>query len=171
MPQSPDNKLPENSKRNLDEKLDQAIEETFPTSDPVSVTITKGGAIDYDDNGQIASDVAPNDKAEPIMGRAKETVRSAMGSVSDVAQDAYEQGKRYMRQAGTRYPQAERYYREGSGAVRSHVRDRPFVSVLLGVGIGYALAWAIHSDWWSAFSGNGHLPSVRKRTATADGLG
>ena len=28
MPQSPDNELPENSKRNLDEKLDQAIGET-----------------------------------------------------------------------------------------------------------------------------------------------
>ncbi len=33
--------LPENSKENLDKKLDHAIEETFPTSDPVSVSITK----------------------------------------------------------------------------------------------------------------------------------
>ena len=37
----PDRKLPENSKENLDEKLDNAIEETFPTSDPISVNITK----------------------------------------------------------------------------------------------------------------------------------
>ena len=36
-----DKKLPENSKENLDEKLDHAIEETFPTSDPISVKITK----------------------------------------------------------------------------------------------------------------------------------
>jgi hypothetical protein len=36
-----DHKLPENSKENLDEKLDNAIEETFPTSDPISVKITK----------------------------------------------------------------------------------------------------------------------------------
>ena len=36
-----DEKLPENSKKNLDEKLDHAIEESFPTSDPVSVKITK----------------------------------------------------------------------------------------------------------------------------------
>ena len=36
-----DEKLPENSKKNLDEKLDNALEETFPTSDPVSVKITK----------------------------------------------------------------------------------------------------------------------------------
>ena len=36
-----DNKLPENSKENLDEKLDHAVDETFPGSDPVSVKITK----------------------------------------------------------------------------------------------------------------------------------
>ena len=33
--------LPENSAENLDRKLDHALEETFPTSDPVSVSITK----------------------------------------------------------------------------------------------------------------------------------
>ena len=33
--------LPENSKENLNDKLDHAIEESFPTSDPVSVNITK----------------------------------------------------------------------------------------------------------------------------------
>lgn len=36
-----DNKLPENSKENLDKKLDQAAKESFPGSDPVSVKITK----------------------------------------------------------------------------------------------------------------------------------
>lgn len=36
-----DKKLPENSKENLDEKLDHAVDETFPGSDPVSVKITK----------------------------------------------------------------------------------------------------------------------------------
>jgi hypothetical protein len=36
-----DESLPENSKEHLDEKLDHAIDETFPTSDPISVKITK----------------------------------------------------------------------------------------------------------------------------------
>ena len=36
-----DKKLSENSKKSLDKKLDHALEETFPTSDPVSVKITK----------------------------------------------------------------------------------------------------------------------------------
>ncbi len=37
----PDCDLPENSKENLDARLDHAIEETFPTSDPISVVVTK----------------------------------------------------------------------------------------------------------------------------------
>lgn len=36
-----DHKLPENSKESLDAKLDSAVDETFPGSDPVSVKITK----------------------------------------------------------------------------------------------------------------------------------
>lgn len=40
-PESDDKNLPENSQENLNRKLDDAIEETFPTSDPVSVKITK----------------------------------------------------------------------------------------------------------------------------------
>jgi hypothetical protein len=36
-----DEKLPENSKKPLDERLDEGVEETFPASDPVSVKITK----------------------------------------------------------------------------------------------------------------------------------
>lgn len=39
--QKSDDALPENSKKSLDKKLDDALEETFPTSDPVSVKITK----------------------------------------------------------------------------------------------------------------------------------
>jgi hypothetical protein len=40
-PKSKDEKLPENSKKSLDKKLDEGVEETFPASDPVSVKITK----------------------------------------------------------------------------------------------------------------------------------
>ncbi|HVL70508.1 MAG TPA: hypothetical protein VM434_01330 [Beijerinckiaceae bacterium] len=36
-----DDKLPENSKKQLDQRLDEGVEETFPASDPVSVKITK----------------------------------------------------------------------------------------------------------------------------------
>ena len=39
--ESSDCKLPENCQEKLDERLDHAIYESFPTSDPVSVVITK----------------------------------------------------------------------------------------------------------------------------------
>ena len=75
----PDQHLPENSQENLDRKLDHAVKETFPTSDPVSVTITKGGAIDYDDNGNpisSASNTTMRDakrEAEALLTRVKST--------------------------------------------------------------------------------------------------
>jgi hypothetical protein len=40
-PDRPSHELAENSAQNLDEKLDNAAEESFPASDPVSVRITK----------------------------------------------------------------------------------------------------------------------------------
>ncbi|HMO28882.1 hypothetical protein [Enterovirga sp.] len=36
-----DRKLPENSKEALDKRLDEASEESFPSSDPISVQITR----------------------------------------------------------------------------------------------------------------------------------
>jgi len=51
-----DSSLPENSLENLDARLDHAIEETFPTSDPVSVTITKSPEPDQDATSSAADD-------------------------------------------------------------------------------------------------------------------
>ncbi len=36
-----DKAIPENSREEKDARLDEALEETFPSSDPVSVKITK----------------------------------------------------------------------------------------------------------------------------------
>jgi hypothetical protein len=40
-PKGSDKARPENQKGELDQRLDEALEETFPSSDPVSVKITK----------------------------------------------------------------------------------------------------------------------------------
>ena len=63
----PDNKLPENSQENLDARLDHAIEETFPTSDPVSVTITKGPEPDRPDQ-EAHSSLADDQQGQPEQG-------------------------------------------------------------------------------------------------------
>src|SRR5688572_3745417 len=104
-----DNALPENSKENLEHKLDHAIKETFPSSDPVSVSVTKGGAIDYDSQDAAASATRGSlgqegqSTAENLLGQAREAVASVAGTASAAAREAYDQGRTYARAAGERY--------------------------------------------------------------------
>ena len=71
-----DKALPENSQPNLNKKLDRAVEETFPSSDPVSVSITKGGAIEYDhdddDPSIVRSNLGQQGTSESLLDQAKE---------------------------------------------------------------------------------------------------
>jgi ElaB/YqjD/DUF883 family membrane-anchored ribosome-binding protein len=166
MPES-DKNLPENSQENLDRKLDHAVKETFPTSDPVSVRITKGGAIDYDEHGKpITGDQAQESggsgsdligqakevlgtiaaKAPEVVGQAKDTLGDAATTASNLAREAYEQGQRYARQAAERYPETERYYRQGRQAVREYAPENPIWTLLLGAAVGYGIAWMIHHE-------------------------
>ncbi|MCJ2083133.1 hypothetical protein [Methylobacterium sp. J-090] len=41
VPKGSDKNRPENQQAELSERLDEALEETFPSSDPVSVKVTK----------------------------------------------------------------------------------------------------------------------------------
>ena len=152
VPQQPDNEMPENSQANLDRKLDHAVKETFPTSDPVSVTITKGGAIDYDRNGNPISPASntmirnATREAEALLARVKTTASNVADKASTLAHDAYRQSRDHARAAGERFPEAERYYREGTQAVRQHAAEYPVLTLLVGVGIGYFLARALHRE-------------------------
>jgi ElaB/YqjD/DUF883 family membrane-anchored ribosome-binding protein len=148
----PDNKLPENTQENLDTKLDHAIEETFPTSDPISVNITKGGAIDYDQ--QDAASATPNrqdqegeDSIESVLDQVREALSDVTESASGAAREAYSQGQDYVRQARDRYPEAERYYQDGSQVASQRVTENPWLSLVVAGAIGYGLAWMIHSRW------------------------
>src|SRR4051794_24110847 len=143
---SGDKSLPENTEENLDKKLDHGGEETFPTSDPVAVSITKDGAANYGEQvGAPASRTpAQQGTAEHLVDEAKEKLSAARSTVAEAAQDAYDQGSRYVRETMDRHPEAERYYRHGSQAARQHMTEHPLVTLLLGIGLGYALAWAIH---------------------------
>ena len=165
MPES-DKSLPENSKENLDRKLDHAVKETFPTSDPVSVTITKGGAIDYDANGNPVAQGGGS--AETLLDQARTTLGGAAASASGLARGAYEQGQRYARQAADRYPEAERLYRQGARAVRDHAPENPLLVALLGAVAGYGIAWMIHHERWR--SDDDRIPDhARTRTRYAPG--
>jgi len=149
----PDSNLPENEKENLDAKLDHAIEETFPTSDPVSVKITKGGAIDYDrvENTSPAAaegqERSEQNTAESLLDVVRETLGNVSETVPAGAREAYDQGKRFVRQVRERYPQAERYYRSSGRMVEQRITERPWLSLLVAGAVGYGLAWLVHGAW------------------------
>jgi ElaB/YqjD/DUF883 family membrane-anchored ribosome-binding protein len=148
----PDNKLPENSQENLDARLDHAIEETFPTSDPVSVTITKGAGIDP--HGQEAAPASGSnqntslgqDSTEHVLDQVREALNDVAGSAAEVAGSVYSRGERYAQQAREQYPEAERYIREGQQAVTHRVTESPLLALFVAGAIGYALAWLIHGQ-------------------------
>lgn len=168
MPES-DKRLPENSKRNLDEKLDHAIYETFPTSDPVSVQVTKGGAIDYDDAGNPLPQSGEAD-APGYVAQATEALSSVAGTASEMAQGAYDQGSRYARsayqegrryahEAAERYPQAGEYYRRSRQVAQAYAPENPMLTLLLGAAIGYGMAWVIHHRGWRS---ERHVPDYAR---------
>jgi ElaB/YqjD/DUF883 family membrane-anchored ribosome-binding protein len=148
----PDSKLPENSQKNLDARLDHAIEETFPTSDPVSVTITKGPEPDLPDQEARSSSAdeqqgqPEQDTAEQVLDQVREALSDVADQAAGTAQDAYNQGRRYVRRAGERYPQAKQYAREGQRAVTRYTTGNPLLALLMAGTIGYVLAWMIHGQ-------------------------
>jgi hypothetical protein len=148
----PDNKLPENSQENLDARLDHAIEETFPTSDPVSVTITKGPEPDRSDREAGAS-MADDQEGQPeqgstehVLDQVREALNDVAGSATEAAGNVYSRGERYVRRAGERYPQAQRYVREGQDLVSRYTTGNPLLSLFIAGAFGYALAWMIHGE-------------------------
>lgn len=159
MPNS-DKELPENSKERLDRALDHAIEETFPTSDPVSVSVTKRGPVDEQRADSASSSQDWRSTAESLAGQAQEALSGAANTAADAARRAYDQGTRYAQAARERYPEAERYYRQGTRAVREQMPESPLLMLLVGVGIGYAVAWAIHSG---RDNGDNHVPEYARK--------
>jgi ElaB/YqjD/DUF883 family membrane-anchored ribosome-binding protein len=144
-----DTKLPENSQENLDARLNHAIEETFPTSDPVSVTITKGPEPDQEARSSSAEDQQgqpEQDTTEQILDQVREALHDVADQASGVARDVYNQGEHYARQAREQYPEAERYIRDGQRAVTHRVTENPLLALFLAGVAGYVLAWLIHGQ-------------------------
>jgi ElaB/YqjD/DUF883 family membrane-anchored ribosome-binding protein len=151
----PDSKLPENSQENLDTRLDHAIEETFPTSDPISVAITKGPEPDRaDQEARFASASSADDQqsrrehdsTEQVLDQVREALHDVADQASGAARDVYSRGEHSARQTREQYPEAERYIREGQQAVTQRVTENPLLSLVVAGAIGYVLAWMIHGQ-------------------------
>jgi ElaB/YqjD/DUF883 family membrane-anchored ribosome-binding protein len=147
--------LPENSKENLDARLDHAIEETFPTSDPISVIVTKKAVAEVpretaspSPSGQSREDSggAEQDTAEQLLDQVREALQDVAQTASGAASEVYREGQHYVRQARERYPEAEQSYRAGQRAISQRTTENLLMSLLLAAAVGYALAWMIHGQ-------------------------
>jgi hypothetical protein len=95
-----------------------------------------------DEQGQ-----AEQNPTEHLLDQVREALLDVKDSVSGTAQDAYDQGRRYVQQAGERYPQAERYFREGQQAVTHQLRENPLLALFTAGVASYVLAWMIQGQW------------------------
>jgi len=53
----------------------------------------------------------------------------------------------------------ERYYRQSTEAVRQQASDNPLLTLLVGLGLGYAVAWMIHR---TAYGGARGIPDYAR---------
>jgi hypothetical protein len=144
-----DNDLEENSQENLDARLDHGIEETFPTSDPVSVTITKGPEPDQEARPSATGDRKRDPQQAPterILDQVRDALHEVADQASGAARDVYNRGEDYARQAREQYPEAERYIRDGQRAVTQRVTGNPLLALFMAGVTGYVLAWLIHGE-------------------------
>ncbi len=80
---------------------------------------------------------------EILTDQAATTVSDIASSASDSARGAYDQGQRYVRQAGKRYPQAQRYYQRATETIGQQISGAPVTSLLAVGAVGLGMAWLI----------------------------
>src|SRR5512132_4439500 len=104
------------------------------------------------------------DRPEPRTSSGK-PVGGVAGAASEAARDVFNEGRRYAEAARRRYPEAERYYREGLGTVRHQASENPFLTLLIGFGLGYALAWVFHTGQSDTREGVTDYATTKRRYA------
>jgi ElaB/YqjD/DUF883 family membrane-anchored ribosome-binding protein len=149
----PDCDLPENSQENLDARLDHAIEETFPTSDPISVIVTKMAVAEVpaeaasttsSHQSRDSPDQAEQETAEELLDQVRGALQDVGETATNTVREAYREGQRYMRQARDRYPEAERSIQEVRQALHQRITENPWPYLFAAAAAGYLIGWMIH---------------------------
>jgi hypothetical protein len=97
-------------------------------------------------SGDDQQSLPDQDLAEHLLDQVRETVLDVIDSVSGAAQDAYDQGSHYVRQARAPHPEAEQYICEGQQALTHRLTENPLLALFMAGVAGYALAWMIHGQ-------------------------
>jgi len=156
----------ENELKKMQQRLvDDTVDDSFPASDPPAWTTTGAKSIaarcDPDDPGK-ESDAG----ADRSSGADQNSVQGMAGQATAFAQEAFQRGKRYVRESGL--PEAERYYREGRRLVTERVDAYPLSALVLAGAVGFGLAWFIFgraatgSTTSARYPAYGHRPNPNR---------
>jgi sporulation protein YlmC with PRC-barrel domain len=83
------------------------------------------------------------DSTENLPDQAGTTDADVASSSTDLSRGASDQGQRYVREAGDRYPQAQRYYQRATETIGQQISGAPVTSLLAVGAVGLGMAWLI----------------------------
>jgi hypothetical protein len=85
-----------------------------------------------------------SDADRGLPGAVMDQARDVVSNTSDTVRSAYDQGQQYAREVSDRYPQARRYFEDGSRAISGRVAEAPLLSLVAVGAVAYGLAWVLH---------------------------
>jgi hypothetical protein len=108
-------------------------------------------------NGPHGQTDATGSPPDSTYDQARNIAGNAASSVADTAQAAYQRGQRYAENLGSRYPEARRYYQDGTRAISSRVAESPVLALAAIGAAAYGLVWMLRGQ----SSGTTRLPHRR----------
>jgi hypothetical protein len=125
--------------RKMQQRLvDDTVDDSFPASDPPAWTTAGTKSVAANTESNKAPDAPQGTNAA---GPAED---GTIARMSRLAEQVYESGRHYAREAQQRLPEAERYIDQGRRAAARSVESYPLTAVILAGAAGFALAWFIY---------------------------
>jgi hypothetical protein len=152
----------ENELRKMQQRLvDDTVDDSFPASDPPAWTTTGSKSVAAKHEGDERTDVSKDSM-----------VRRVVDQASGLAEDAYRHTGEPLQQLRRRFPEAERFSRQGAKAIARPIQQYPAAALLAAAAAGYGLAWLIYGRTSTTqFYLGGQRQSARpRRSAHREGV-
>jgi hypothetical protein len=110
--------------------VDDAVDDSFPASDPPAWTTSASKSVAAECEPEALNEV-PTPPGEALKGgTGNNRVQSAVDQATGLAHGLYRRGQTYMEQGRRYLPEAERYYQQGTEAMRRPVQEHPLVGTV-----------------------------------------